>query len=245
MAIYSTFLQRSYDQVIHDVCLQNLPVTFCIDRAGLVGEDGATHHGMFDLAYMRHIPNMKLIAPRDENILRHALYTSLNSGGPSALRYPRGVAFGVELEHRLKILPLGVGDVLVSGEKLAIIACGNRAHPAREASLVIEKELGFKPLVFDPVWIKPLPKEQLIDIAKNFQYCILVEDGVLAGGFSSSVLELLSDLDLLNNIHIKRIGIPDTFIEHGTQLELRELCGLRGHCIAQTAIDFYRQYVKE
>ncbi|MBQ9536181.1 MAG: 1-deoxy-D-xylulose-5-phosphate synthase [Desulfovibrionaceae bacterium] len=240
VAIYSTFLQRSYDQVIHDVCLQNLPVTFCIDRAGLVGEDGATHHGMFDLAYLRHIPNMHLIAPRDENMLRHALYTSIQLQAPCALRYPRGVGFGVDLEPKLRLLPCGVGEEVQEGEKIAIVACGNRVHPAMEAARLVQKELGFTPLVFDPIWIKPLPAEALLDLAVRFKCCIFVEDGVLAGGFSSAVLELWSDHNLLTDIHVKRIGIPDTFVEHGSQLELREMYGLRGHCIAKTVVEFYR-----
>ncbi|MBQ7584922.1 MAG: 1-deoxy-D-xylulose-5-phosphate synthase, partial [Desulfovibrionaceae bacterium] len=241
VAIYSTFLQRSYDQVIHDVALQNLPVTFCIDRAGLVGEDGATHHGLFDIAYMRHIPGMHLLAPRDENMLRRALYTSLSLKAPCALRYPRGIGFGVELESKMRLLPLGEGEILQSGEKLALIAVGNRVHPALEAAKVVEHELGFKPLVFDPIWLKPLPKEALIEIVKKFNYIVVVEDGIKAGGFSSSLLELWNDEGLLNNLHLKRLGIPDTFVEHGTQLELREMYGLRGHCIAKTAIEFYRQ----
>ena len=244
VAIYSTFLQRSFDQVIHDVCLQNLPVVFCLDRAGLVGEDGATHHGIFDLAYMRMIPNMHILASRDEDMLRHSLFTALRLNAPCAIRYPRGIAFGVKLSENLRTLPLGEGCIIQDGEELAILACGNRVHPALEASLLIQKELGFTPLVFDPIWVKPLPAEQIIAIVKRIRCLLFVEDGILSGGFSSAVLELLCDHDLLRNVSIKRIGIPDCFVEHGTQLQLREMYGLRGHCIACAAISFYREHQK-
>ncbi|MCR5813985.1 MAG: 1-deoxy-D-xylulose-5-phosphate synthase [Desulfovibrio sp.] len=239
VAIYSTFLQRSYDQVVHDVCLQHLPVTFCIDRAGLVGEDGATHHGMFDIAYLRHIPGMHLLAPRDENMLRHCLATALALNAPCALRYPRGVGFGVELEP-LRTLPLGQGEIVRKGERVAILACGNRVHPALEAAMLIQKQLGFSPIVFDPIWIKPLPAAQIRDLVQQVDYLFFVEDGVLAGGFSSAVLEMLADADLLAGKSVRRLGIPDTFVEHGTQLELREMVGVRGHSIAQSVIDFVR-----
>lgn len=240
VAIYSTFLQRSYDQVVHDVALQNLPVTFCIDRAGIVGQDGPTHHGVFDLSYLRPIPSMHIIAPRDEDMLRHALFTALSLGSPCALRYPRGIGFGVPLSPELKILPKGVGEIVAEGEEIAILACGNRVHPAREAALVIEKELGFSPLVFDPIWVKPLPQKNLLDIARRCRYWLLVEDGVLAGGFSSAVLEFLAENDLLATLKVKRLGIPDVFVPHGTQHELREMFNLRGHCIAQEALKFYQ-----
>ncbi|MBO4369144.1 MAG: 1-deoxy-D-xylulose-5-phosphate synthase [Desulfovibrio sp.] len=240
VAIYSTFLQRSYDQIIHDVCLQKLPVTFAVDRAGLVGEDGATHHGMFDIAYLRSIPAMHLLAPRDENMLRHSLETALHLDAPCAVRYPRGVGFGVEMEKDRRILPLGQGEILQEGEKIALIPCGNRVHPSLEAAQVIEKELGFRPLVFDPVWIKPLPEEQLLSLAKRMTHFVLIEDGVLKGGFSSAVLELLCDHNLVSHLTLTRIGLPDTFVEHGTQLELRECYGLRGHSIAQRVITAYR-----
>ncbi|MBO5490058.1 MAG: 1-deoxy-D-xylulose-5-phosphate synthase, partial [Desulfovibrio sp.] len=161
LAVYSTFLQRAYDQIVHDVCLQNLPVTFCVDRAGLVGEDGATHHGAFDIAYLRHVPNMHLLAPRDEDMLRHCLYTALNVSGPCALRYPRGAGFGVPLEGAPRPLAPGVGEILQDGADVAVIAAGNRVHPALEAAALAEQEGGIRTLVFDPVWLKPLPEAQL------------------------------------------------------------------------------------
>lgn len=241
LAIYSTFLQRGYDQVIHDVCLQNLPVTFCVDRAGLVGEDGATHHGAFDIAYLRHIPQIRLLAPRDEDMLRHCLKTALNSDGPCALRYPRGAGFGVSLEGEPRLLVPGVGEVLRQGEKIAIIAAGNRAHPALEAATLVEKELGFSPLVFDPIWLKPLPEEQLADLARRFDRLLIVEEGALAGGFSSAVLEFLNDHSLLRGQRIRRLGLPDSFVEHGKQLQLRELVGLRSRGIARAAMELARE----
>lgn len=241
LAIYSTFLQRAYDQVVHDVCLQNLPVTFCVDRAGLVGEDGATHHGAFDIAYLRHIPQIRLLAPRDEDMLRHCLRTALSGEGPCALRYPRGAGFGVPLAGEPRLLAPGVGEVLRQGESIAVIAVGNRAHSALEAAALMEKELGFSPLVFDPVWLKPLPEEQLADLARRFDRLLIVEEGVLAGGFSSAVLEFLNDYGLLRGQRIRRLGLPDRFVEHGKQAELRELAGLHCQGIAEAISELARR----
>lgn len=239
VAIYSTFLQRAYDQVLHDVCLQNLPVTFCIDRAGLVGEDGATHHGVYDIAYLRHIPNMHIIAPRDENILQHALNTAVGLGGPCAVRYPRGAGFGIPLETELRFLPKGQGDVVLQGEGIAIIAVGNRVHPAVEAAQDIYTKIGITPLVFDPIWLKPLPAEQLCNLARQFPKILIVEDSVLAGGASSAILELLNDRGLLSHCTVRRLGIPDVFVEHGKQIELREKMHLRSHNIADAVLDLH------
>ncbi|MDR2573562.1 MAG: 1-deoxy-D-xylulose-5-phosphate synthase [Desulfovibrio sp.] len=240
VAIYSTFLQRAYDQIVHDVCLQNLPVTFCVDRAGLVGEDGATHHGSFDIAYLRHIPNMRILAPRDEDMLRHCLATALVSDGPCAVRYPRGSGYGVSITGEARLLPHGSGEILLEGVNVAVIALGNRAHPALEAARLVENELGFRPLVFDPVWIKPLPEKDLADIAGRFDKLLLVEEGVLAGGFSSAVLEFLNDNGLLGGLTVKRLGLPDGFVEHGTQMELREMLGLRSGGIARAITELAR-----
>ncbi|WP_300909730.1 1-deoxy-D-xylulose-5-phosphate synthase, partial [uncultured Desulfovibrio sp.] len=241
LAIYSTFLQRGYDQVVHDVCIQNLPVTFCVDRAGLVGEDGATHHGAFDIAFLRHIPQMRMLAPRDEDMLRHCLKTALNGDGPYALRYPRGAGFGVPLAGEPRLLAPGVGEVLRQGEHIAVIAVGNRAHPALEAAALAEKELGFSPLVFDPVWLKPLPEAQLADLARRFDRLLIVEEGSLAGGFSSAVLEFLNDQGLLRGQRIRRLGLPDCFVEHGKQLQLREILGLRSQGIARAILELARE----
>jgi 1-deoxy-D-xylulose-5-phosphate synthase len=240
LAVYSTFLQRGYDQVVHDVCIQNLPVTFCLDRAGLVGEDGATHHGAFDIAYLRHIPNMRLLAPRDEDMLRHALRTALDLRAPCALRYPRGAGFGVPFTGEPRLLTPGRGEVLQEGEGLAVIAAGSRVHPALEAAAQVEQAQGVRPLVFDPIWLKPLPEEQLADIARRFDRILLVEEGVLAGGFSSAVLEYWNDAGLLRGQRIKRVGLPDAFVEHGNQLRLREMVGLCSGNLAAEMLELLR-----
>ena len=232
VAIYSTFLQRAYDQVVHDVCLQNLPVTFCLDRAGLVGEDGSTHHGVFDVAYLRHIPNIRLLAPRDENWLRHALYTAVNGASPVGVRYPRGAGFGVSCEEPLRCLPEGQGEILQEGERIAVITLGTRAYPALEAARLVEAETGLRPLVFDPVWVKPLPAAQLLDIAARCDTLFFVEEACLAGSFSSAVLELLADAGALRGQKIKRLGLPDDFVEHGPPRDLRTQQGLRVDGIA-------------
>ena len=226
VAIYSTFLQRGYDQLVHDVCLQKLPVVFCLDRAGLVGEDGPTHHGVFDIAYLRHIPHMSILAPRDEDMLRHALSTSLHCSGPVALRYPRGSGYGVPVHSPLAILPTGRGELLEEGGDALIIALGSRVHPALEAAQRIREEIGKKSALFDPVWVKPLPEEELLELAARYRKILLVEEGSLAGGFSSAVLELWSDRGVLDGQKIHRVGVPDAFVEHGTQQELRTQLGL-------------------
>ena len=240
LAIYSTFLQRGYDQVVHDVCLQNLAVTFCIDRAGLVGADGATHHGAFDIAYLRHIPHMRLLAPRDEDMLRHALKTALAQDGPCAVRYPRGAGVGVERTGAPRVLPEGVGEVLREGEGLAIIAAGPCAHAALAAAARIEEETGVRPLVFDPVWLKPLPEAQLADLAGRFDRLLFVEEGARAGGFASAALEYLSDAGLLRGQRIRRLGLEDAFVQHGTQAELRGLQGLDVDGVTAAGLELLR-----
>lgn len=232
VAIYSTFLQRAYDQIVHDVCLQNLPVTFCVDRAGLVGEDGATHHGVFDMAYLRHIPNIALLAPRDEAQLRRCLVTAFSLPGPCAIRYPRGAGYGVPQPDAPAPLPVGEGEVLQEGEEVAVIAVGSRAHPALRAAASVAERRGITPLVFDPVWIKPLPEAQIADLARRFRRIVIVEEGCLAGGFGGAVLEFLNDARLLDGRRIRRMGIGDAFVEHGSQTRLREACGIRAHHIA-------------
>lgn len=237
LAIYSTFLQRGYDQVVHDVCLQNLPVIFCIDRAGLVGEDGATHHGAFDIAYLRHVPNISIIAPRDEGVLRHALATAHDFSGPLAIRYPRGAGFGVPLSEDLTGLAMGQGEILRDGAGLAIIAVGSCAHPALAAADLIQEKTGMAPLVFDPVWLKPLPEKDIEKMARGFGALLIVEEGSLAGGFGSAVLEFLSDRDLLGGIRIRRLGLKDEFVGHGAQSQLRKLVGLDADAIARAGVE--------
>lgn len=232
VAIYSTFLQRSYDQIVHDVCLQKLPVTFCVDRAGLVGEDGPTHHGAFDIAYLRHIPHIRLLAPRDETVLRDALLTATKGDAPTAIRYPRGAGRGVPCDGPPAVLSLGAGEFLRQGGGAAVVAVGSCVYPALTAAEKIQAERGVAVAVFDPVWLKPLPEKQLLDMARAFDVVVFVEEGALAGGFSSAVLELWADRGALRGQRVKRIGLPDIFVEHGAQNELRAMLGLHAEGIA-------------
>jgi 1-deoxy-D-xylulose-5-phosphate synthase len=226
VAIYSTFMQRSYDQVVHDVCLQNLNVTFCLDRGGLVGEDGATHHGVFDLSFLRHIPNLVVMAPRNEPELQHMLATALAHDGPVAVRYPRGVGEGAALAETPRILPLGEGELLREGADGAIVALGSRVGPALDAAQTLAAETGKEVAVFDARFVKPLPEAQLVELARTRPFLLTVEENALAGGFGSAVLELLADRGILEGLRFKRLGIPDEFIEHGSQKELRARVGI-------------------
>jgi len=226
VAIYSTFMQRSYDQVVHDVCLQNLNVTFCLDRGGLVGEDGATHHGVYDLSFLRHIPNLVVMAPRNEPELQHMLATAMAYEGPVAVRYPRGVGEGAPLAQTPQILPLGRGELLRQGTDGVIVALGSRVNPALEAARTFHEQTGKEVAVFDARFVKPLPEEQLLALAGSQPFMLLVEENALAGGFGSAVLELLADHDALSSLRVKRLGVPDRFIEHGSQKELRARIGV-------------------
>jgi len=226
VAIYSTFMQRSYDQVVHDVCLQNLNVTFCLDRGGLVGEDGATHHGVYDLSFLRHIPNLVVMAPRNEPELQHMLATALAYEGPVAVRYPRGVGEGAPLAQAPEILPLGRGELLRQGTDGVIVALGSRVNPALEAARTFHEQTGKEVAVFDARFVKPLPEEQLLALAGSQPFMLLVEENALAGGFGSAVLEFLADHDALLSLRVKRLGVPDRFIEHGSQKELRARIGV-------------------
>lgn len=237
VAIYSTFMQRAYDQIIHDVCLQNLPVTLCLDRAGLVGEDGPTHHGAFDLSWLRTVPNLSLAAPRDEETLRSALSLAVSMNGPVALRYPRGSGrrldashskFASALEPRQDRYPLpGHGELLLRGNtKICIMAAGQRAVPCAEAALLVAEKTGLLASVFDACWVKPLPEEQILALAAESDALLLVEENSLLGGFSSAVLELLADHDRLRHLRIRRLGLPDRFIAHGPVRRLRADVGL-------------------
>lgn len=226
VAVYSTFVQRAYDQIVHDICLQKLPVTICLDRAGLVGEDGPTHHGAFDLSYLRHIPNLSLIAPRDEVELQAALLAAPDFNAPLAIRYPRGAALGHPLPENPCPMPIGQGEMLRQGTDAAILAVGSMVIPALEAANHFASETGRQVCVFDARWIKPLPKAQILDIVRQCKTLILAEENALAGGFGSAVLEFLADQDFLSGLHIKRVGLPDFFIEHGPQKVLRHRLGL-------------------
>jgi 1-deoxy-D-xylulose-5-phosphate synthase len=215
VAIYSTFLQRAVDQVIHDVCLQNLPVTFALDRGGVVGDDGPTHHGVFDLSFLRFIPNLVLMAPKDENELQHMLYTAIKHNGPAALRYPRGAGEGVELSDSLQEIPIGKGELLRAGKDILLLPIGNRVYPALEAAFGLEK-VGIDAAVINPRFIKPLDNELIIEWAEKTGRVVTVEDNARMGGFGSAVMELLAST---NHSHIKVtiLGYGDRYMEHATQ----------------------------
>ena len=224
VAIYSTFLQRGFDQIIHDVCLQNLPVIFCIDRAGLVGEDGPTHHGSFDLSYLRIIPNMTIMAPKDEREFQNMLYTALLMDSPVAVRYPRGRGKGVTLSPSYEKILVPSGEIVKPGDEILIISVGSMVDPSLDAAKNAERE-GVSLCVYNARFIKPLPDE-LFNIVKNFSKIIVVEENSVIGGFSSAILECLNDRDLLSGRKVIRLGIPDRFIEHGPQSALRSMLGL-------------------
>lgn len=224
IALYSTFAQRAYDQLIHDVCLQNLPVTLCLDRAGLVGEDGPTHHGVFDLSYLRQMPNMCVMAPKDEEELRHMLATAIAIEGPSAVRYPRGAGLGVPLTDSLETLPVGKAEVLQEEGDIAFLAVGTMVEKAKEAAAILKEE-GIEAAVVNMRFIKPLDTELLGEMARTKRLLITAEENVLAGGFGSAVAEYLADHGI--EVPLLRFGIPDRFIEQGTRRELLSLCGLQ------------------
>jgi len=226
VAIYSTFLQRSYDQIVHDVCLQNLPVTLCLDRGGLVGEDGATHHGVFDLSFLRHIPNLVLMAPKDEAELQRMLATAMAHQGPVAIRYLRGVGIGADLSETPEPLPIGQGELLRDGKDALIVAIGSRVLPALQAAVELEAETGLTVAVYNARFVKPLPAEDLVALAGRFKRILTVEENAVQGGFGSAVVELLSDEGKLGKTRVKRLGIPDHFVEHGPQIALREMVGI-------------------
>lgn len=224
IALYSTFAQRAYDQLIHDVCLQNLPVTLCLDRAGLVGEDGPTHHGVFDLSYLRQMPNMCVMAPKDEEELRHMLATAIAIEGPAAVRYPRGAGLGVPLTDSLETLPVGKAEVLQEDGDIAFLAVGTMVEKAKEAAAILKEE-GIEAAVVNMRFIKPLDTELLGEMARTKRLLITAEENVLAGGFGSAVAEYLADHGI--EVPLLRFGIPDRFIEQGTRRELLSLCGLQ------------------
>lgn len=224
IALYSTFAQRAYDQLIHDVCLQNLPVTLCLDRAGLVGEDGPTHHGVFDLSYLRQMPNMCVMAPKDEEELRHMLATAIDIEGPSAVRYPRGCGLGVELTDSFEKLPIGRAEVLQAEGDIAFLAVGTMVEQAKKAAAILAED-GIKAAVVNMRFIKPLDRELLRGYAKSKKLLITAEENMLAGGFGSAVAEFLADEGL--SVPLLRFGLPNRFIEQGTRSELFELCGLQ------------------
>ena len=233
VAIYSTFFQRAYDQIIHDICIPNLPVTLAIDRAGVVGADGPTHHGVFDLSFMRIIPNLVLMAPKDEEELRHMIYTSVNHGGPSAVRYPRGCGEDIELGSQLINLKIGQGELLREGKDILLLPIGNRVHPALRAAHGLQK-LGVDAAVINPRFIKPLDMELICDVAASVGRVITVEDNVRQGGFGASVLELFSRCGL--EVKTSLLAHPDRFIEQGPQKTLWRNSSINSVAITEAAL---------
>ncbi len=232
VAMYATFLQRAYDQVVHDVATQNLPVTFCIDRGGLVAEDGTTHHGAFDYAFLRHMPNMVVMAPKDENELQHMLKTCLTHDGPASVRYPRGVSLGVKMDETPKALPLGKGELMREGTDVAIVAIGVSVWQAVKAAERLSEE-GISTAVVNARFVKPIDRDLIVETAKRVRYVVTVEEGSKMGGFGSAVLETLSDAGV-NNVTTKVLGLPDWYIEQGPQDLLRERYGLTAEGIYES-----------
>src|SRR5581483_5559994 len=236
-AIYSTFLQRAYDQIVHDVCLQNLDVVFAMDRAGLVGDDGPTHHGAFDISYLRCIPNIVLMAPRDEALLVDMLHTAIDHNGPVALRYPRGNAVGVELPARPRRLEIGTGEILreggsssEAGTRVALLGYGAGVAKALEAADLLA-ERGINVTVADARFAKPIDAGLAAQLAAEHDLLVTVEEGVLAGGFGSAVWETLSDAGVAPRI--LRVGLPDRYVTHGSPALLHEEIGYTGERIAE------------
>jgi len=224
VAIYSTFLQRAYDQVHQDICLQNLPVVFALDRGGIVGEDGPTHHGLFDFSYLRHLPNLTIMAPRDEDEFRHMIRTALDCRNPVVVRYPRGKGMGVKMEGSPQSLEVGKAELMREGRDVLILAIGSTVYPALHAAAKLEEE-GIHAAVVNSRFLKPLDGDLIVNWAKRIGKVLTVEENVLQGGFGSAVLELFQEKNLFT-VQVKRLGIPDSFIEHGPQSLLRKKYGI-------------------
>lgn len=229
--IYSTFMQRAYDQVVHDVCLQNLPVVLCLDRAGFAGADGPTHHGAYDIAYFRCIPNLVVAAPMNEEELRNMMYSGSIHNGPYSIRYPRGKGVMPEWKTPMRKIPAGQGRIIKEGEEIAILSIGHIGNYAVEACEEVAKE-GLNPSHYDMRFVKPLDGELLHEVFGKFKKVITIEDGCLMGGFGSAVIEWMMDHGY--QAQVKRLGIPDEVIEHGEQIELHRECGFDPEGIAQT-----------
>jgi 1-deoxy-D-xylulose-5-phosphate synthase len=234
VAIYSTFMQRAYDQILHDVCLQKLPVVLALDRGGIVGADGPTHHGLFDFSYLRHIPNLVVMAPKDENELQHMLKTAVHCGQPVSLRYPRGNGWGGLLDPQMKELSIGQAEILERGKEIVILAIGSTVKAALEAAAML-RERGLAATVVNARFVKPLDQEVICSLAAETKRLITVEENALQAGFGSAVLELLEEKHL-TDIPCKRLGIPDIFIEHGPQDVLRHRYGIDAEGIFRAAL---------
>ncbi len=235
VAVYSTFLQRAYDQIVHDVCLQNLPVTFALDRAGLVGADGPTHHGTFDYAYLRHIPNMVVMAPKDEAELQHMLKTGIEHPGPVALRYPRSAGVGVPLPEELVSLPVGKAEILREGKDVLLLAIGSTVYPSIEAAKILAIN-GVSAAVVNARFVKPLDKDLILPLIRESGKVVTVEEHALSGGFGSAISEMLVAEKEMWDIQIRHLGLPDRFIEHGDREQLLQMNGLTSDGILQSVL---------
>jgi 1-deoxy-D-xylulose-5-phosphate synthase len=234
VAIYSTFLQRAFDQLIHDVCLQELPVVFAIDRGGIVGDDGKTHQGAFDLSYLTLIPNLIVAAPKDENELRHLLYTATKALQPMAVRYPRATGQGVKLDAELHQIPIGQWEILRGGEDIAILAVGAMVTPALEAARELASH-GIEATIVNARFVKPLDTKLITELTSRIKRVVTVEENALSGGFGSSLAGLLQKAGKCH-IQIKSLGIPDEFVEHGSQTTLRAKYNLNAEGIVQQVL---------
>ena len=240
VAIYSTFLQRAYDQIIHDVCLQRLPVTFAIDRAGFAGDDGRTHHGLFDLAYLRCLPNMTVMAPKDENELRHMLKTAIQEiDGPVAIRYPRGAGIGASLAESLHTLPIGRAEAIRAGSDVGILALGSMVLPAERAGDILAAD-GIAASIVNARFVKPLDERAILDLVGRCGAIVTVEEHVRAGGFGSAVREMLDSRGLM--IPMRHLAVPDRVFEQASQGRLRALAGLTAGDIAAAARDLVTEH---
>jgi 1-deoxy-D-xylulose-5-phosphate synthase len=239
-AIYSTFLQRAFDQIIHDVCIQNLPVFFCLDRAGIVGADGPTHQGMYDIAYLRCIPNMVLMAPKDEAELQQMIVTGVeHTSGPIAMRFPRGNGYGVPLmEEGWEPLEIGKGEILRNGDDVLILGYGSMVYPSMQAAEILS-EHGIQATVVNARFVKPLDTELILPLAEKIGRVVTLEEGCLMGGFGSAVVEALMDADIL--VPVKRIGIPDVLVDHATAEESKAELGLTSRQIAERVLQAFFQ----
>ncbi len=236
VAIYSTFLQRAFDQIIHDVCIENLPVVFAMDRGGIVGEDGPTHHGLFDISFLRTIPNMVIMAPKDENELRHMLATAVSHDGPIAIRYPRGRGTGVELDDAVQTIAVGKAEIVNQGKDLLILAVGHLVHEAVCAAAILSQNHNIHATVVNARFVKPLDEALIISQVQSFHHIITIEENTIVGGFGSAVLELLNDHGIQHS-NVRRLGIDDLFVEHGPQDFLRRKYRLDATAIVETACE--------
>ena len=240
VAIYSTFLQRAFDQIVHDVCIERLPLVFAIDRGGLVGEDGPTHHGQFDLSYLRSLPNMVVMAPKDENELCRMMATAIKHDGPIAIRYPRGMGVGVPIEESPEPLIIGKSEILTQGDDLLILAIGNMVSTAMAARESLEAE-GVHATLVNCRFVKPLDTTTITRLVRKIPFVITIEENTLTGGFGSAVIETLCD-EAVNPFFIKRIGLPDRFVEHGSASVLRSTYGLDRQSIVDAARELFEQH---